>query len=308
MVKLFQIFFLLFLSPVSSFSATPLQSNFIIAKVNNKVITNLELLDRYRFVLAVSKINIKSEEDKKLLLDQILDKMVDEELIRQESQNLKLEVSENEMRDAIEIMALQQKKNATQFKLFFVKNNLSFDNYLKQVESELLWSKIISETLRSKVKVTDVEVKEFFEQQKFNTNVKKLHIAEILISQSPTAEKLAQKLVLELRKGADFKNIVKQFSQSISAENDGEIGWVLHNDIDAKIFEAISKLGKGDYSDPILLSDGYHIFKLLDLRIENKIADPDLAAARNAIFVRKLQTVAKGYLMDLRKRSFVEKI
>jgi peptidyl-prolyl cis-trans isomerase SurA len=307
MVRLLQIFFLLFLFSHSSFAA-PLQSNFIVAKVNNKVITNLELLDRYHFVLVVSKISIKSEEDKKLLFDQILDKMVDEELIRQESQNLKLEVSENEMRDAIEIMALQQKKNATQFKLFFIKNNLSFDNYLKQVESELLWSKIISETLRSKVKITDVEVKEFFEQQKFNTNVKKLHIAEILISQSLTAEKLAQKLVLELRKGADFKNIVKQFSQSISAENDGELGWVLHNDIDAKIFEAISKLGKGDYSDPILLSDGYHIFKLLDLRIENKIADPDLAAARNAIFVRKLQTVAKGYLMDLRKKSFVEKV
>jgi len=290
--------------------SAPSQDNYIIAKINNKAITNSEVVDRYRFVISVSKISIKEEDEKKLLIAQIIDKMIDEELIRQEAAKLKFEVTADEVRDSIDVVALQQKKNATQFKLFFINNNLSFDNYLKQVESEILWSKIISEVMRSKVKVTEVEVKEFFEQHKYNTDVKKFFVAEVLISPagnvSENIAQLANKLAVELKQGADFKNIVRQFSNSITSENNGEIGWVSQSEIDAKIYVAISKLGKGEYSNPVLLADGYHIFKLLDFKTESKIADQDLNAARNAIFSRKLQSVAKGYLMDLRKKAFVE--
>lgn len=296
---------IIFLTSTSVFAAsTP--DNFIVAKINSKAITNSELFDRYRFVLNASKITIRAPQDKKILLSQILDKMVDEELIRQEAGKLKIEVTPPEMRDAIDIMAAQQKKNATQFKIFFIKNNLSFDNYMKQVESDILWSKIISEVMRSRVKVTEVEIKEFFEQRKFNTNVKKYFVSEILISPSENALQLANKLVAELKQGADFKNIVRQFSGSITSEHDGEIGWVTQADIDPKIFIAISKLGKGGYTDPMLLSDGYHIFKLLDAKTETKVADHDMEAARNVIYSRKLQSIAKGYLMDLRKKAFVE--
>ncbi len=282
------------------------QENFIIAKVNNKAITNAELFDRYRFVMAASKMKIASDQDKKLLLAQILDKMIDEELIRQESSSLKLEVSPEEMREAIDIVAAQQKKNATQFKIFFNNNGLSFDNYLKQMESEILWSKIISEILRSRVKVTDVEVREFFEQRKFNTDVKKFFLAEVLISTSENSEKFAVKILEELKKGADFKNIVRQFSASVTAENNGEIGWVSQADVDPKIYLAISKLQKGEYSNLVNLSDGHRIFKLLDVKVETHINDHDMNVARNTIFSNKLQTVAKGYSMDLRKKSFVE--
>lgn len=298
---------IIFFTSFSAFAANVSSpDNFIVAKINSKAITNSELIDRYRFVLSAAKMSKISPQDKEILLSQILDKMVDEELIRQEATKLKMEITPSEMRDAIDIVAAQQKKNATQFKIFFINNNLSFDNYLKQVESEIFWSKIISEVMRSKVKVTEVEVKEFFEQRKFNTSVKKYLVSEILISQSETALQMASKLTSELRQGADFKNIVKQFSGSITSENDGEIGWVTQADIDAKIYAAISKLGKGGYSDPVLLSDGYHIFKLLDSKSETKVADQDMEAARNIIFSRKLQSISKGYLMDLRKKAFVE--
>ncbi len=291
---------------IQSHSIAANQSDFILAKINNKAITNSEAIDRYRFVISASKISINSPQDKKILLDQVIDKMIDEELIRQEGSSLKLEASPEEVRDFIDIVATQQKKNATQFKIFFINNSLSFDNYLRQAEAEILWSKIMSDVLRSKVKVAEVEVREFFEQHKFNTDVKKFFVAEILIPQSKNSLQLASKLVFELRQGADFKNIVRQFSGSITAENNGEIGWVSQADIDQKIYAAISGLKNGEYSDLVSLSDGHHIFKLLDIKTENSITDHDLNAARNMIFGKKLQSLAKGYLMDLRKKAFVE--
>jgi len=293
------------------FTKPSFANSFVVAKINSKVITDLELTDRYKFVLLSSQIKGLSDQDKKSLLNQIIDKMVDEELIRQESDSLKIAVTNDEIQDAIELVALRQKKNAVQFKLSLIQNGVFFENYAKQIESELLWSKIISEVLRSKVKITESETKEFFEQQKFDINVKKLFIAEIFIPKdedsSNHAAGISRKLVSELRNGADFRNIVKQFSRdSLSAENHGEIGWVSQKDIDKKIYEEVSKLKNGEYSDPILLTDGYYIFKLIESKVETKIEDQDLNVARNNIFMRKLQNLAKGYLMDLRKRAFVE--
>lgn len=311
--KLIVFFLSLLISIKTSFAAYK-ESNFVVSRINNKVITNLDLEDRYRFVKAFPQIKDISFEDQKNLVSQIVDKMIDEELIRQEAENLKITVTDDEIADAIELAALNQKQNAVQFKISLIKQGISFENYAKQVESELLWSKIIMEVLRSKVSITEVETTEFFEQQKLNINIKKLNIAEIFIPKSTTkndtqdsANLLAKKLVLELRKGANFKNMVKQFSRdSLSIEHDGEIGWVSNGDIDPKIYQEISKLKKGQYSDPIFLSDGYYIFKIIDTKIETKIADQDLNAARNNIFMRKLQTLAKGYLMDLRKKAFIE--
>jgi peptidyl-prolyl cis-trans isomerase SurA len=285
--------------------------NFITAKINNKAITNAELEDRYNFVVNLSKISVKTAQDKKLLLSQIKVKMIDEELIRQDATNSKLEVTADEMRDAIETVALQQKKNATQFRLFFMNNDLSFDNYVKQLESEILWSKIVSEVLRSRVKVSESEVREFFEQQKVSTNIKKYLIAEVFIPASgqknlDAAAQLTNKLVTELRQGANFKNIVEQFSSSVTGDTSGELGWVSQADVDPKIYAVILRMEKGSYSDSVLLADGFHIFKVLDIKSENTVAERDLDTARNAIFSRKLQSVAKGHLMDLRKRAFIE--
>jgi peptidyl-prolyl cis-trans isomerase SurA len=298
------------LSYLIFFSLISISSNaqeIVVAKVNNKIITSFEVEDRYKFVLAASGIKIKNSEDNKILRNQIIDKMIDEELIRQESEKLKLSVSSEELRDAIEIVALQRKENPTQFKIFFVKRGLSFENYLKQLETEILWSKITNEVLRSKVKITDVEVNEFFEQYQLNSDVRKFLLAELVIAPLENSEKLANKLSDELRAGADFKAIIKQFSSAISSENNGEIGWVSQGEINKKIYEAIFKLRKGAYSNPVLLDDGYHIFKLLDAKVETNISDQDLNAAKNKIFNLKLQNLAKGYMMELHKRSFIER-
>ena len=156
--------------------------------------------------------------------------------------------------------------------------------------------------MRSKVKVSDTELKEFFEQSKLSSDVRKFLLAEIVISQSTNSAKFAEKLTEELRRGADFKALAEQFSSGVEQE----IGWVSQADIDEKIYTAIAKLGKGGYSDPVKLNDGYHIFKVVDSKSGQKIAEQDLGAAKNIIFSRKLQTLAKGHLMDLRKKAFIE--
>lgn len=300
MNKIAFIFTLLF--SLNSFAA----QNYIVAKVNDTAITRQELLDRFRVIVKIAGINIRSKSDRKIFLSQSLEKMIDNEIVRQEGKKLEISVSSAELDETLDLVALQQKQSRKQIKNYFKRNGISFDSYVKQVESEILWSKIVSGVIRPRVKVTEVEVRELFEQKKLNTSTKKFFISEVVIPKGKNAKLLSQKLVSELKGGASFRNIVKQFSSSISSENDGEIGWVAQGDIDKNVYNAISKLKKGEYSKAINLPDGYHIFKVLDVKIDQIIPSKEMKVAKDIIFERKLRSAAKGYLMKLRRNAFIE--
>lgn len=282
--------------------------DYIIAKVNNKAITKLELDDRYGFVLFSSKIKVRNALDKKLLMAQILDKMVDEELIRQEAQRIGINVSQNEVNSAANIIASRQKITVKKLKATLANKGLSFASFLSQVKSEILWSKITSNILKPRVKVSEVEIREFFEQQNMVKDATKYHIAEILIlSTQKKSQQFAQKIFLELKEGADFEKLSDQFSSSVFKSSGGEIGWVFKSDIDNRIYQNIAKLRKGSYSKPLKLDDGYHIFKLIDSRLETDIfSKENIDMVKKAILARKLQTLSKSYLLDLRKKSYIE--
>lgn len=290
-----------------NFTCLSAKEVYLVAKINNKAVTNLELHDRYNFVLLASKVKISSENDKTLLLRQILDKIIDEELISQDATSFKIDVDQKEIDKTIEILAEKQGQNISQFKEFFQKNNLSYKNYLNQIKSEILWSKIISNIIKPRVKVADFEVREFFEQKNVNIEYKKYNISEIVILNNKDFSKtFAEKILSDLKNGADFKSFVKQFSSGFSMESDGKIGWVYKSDIDARIYNEISKLKVGEYSNVILLDDGFHIFKLNEVKSEIKISEQESDIAKNAIFLRELQNQAKGYLIELRRKAFIE--
>jgi len=282
------------------------ETGFVVAKVNNHILTFNDLQDRYNFVISESKIKINSRDEKNLLLNQIIDKMIDEELIRQEGEKLHINLTDPEIDGVIESLAARQKKSMTSFKQNFVSKKLSFGAYRNQIKADLVWSQIISNSVKSRIKITDSEIKEFLEQQKLNTDITKFLIAEIFIPQEKDAKFLATKLAAELKQGANFKTIVKQFSRSPTSEASGELGWVSRADVDVKIYDAISGLEKNGYSDPVFLGDGYYIFKLLDQKSVTELKENDAAEARKKIFTRELETESKSYLIDLHKNSFIE--
>jgi parvulin-like peptidyl-prolyl isomerase len=127
-----------------------------------------------------------------------------------------------------------------------------------------------------------------------------------VLFRSKITKEFVEKIFNDLNQGADFLELVRQFSNSSSALNNGLIGWVSQGDIDARIYSAIANLNKNNYSKPIILADGYHIFKLLDAKVEKNIDDNQSNIISKIITKNKLDNLAKGYLIDLRKKSFVE--
>ena len=299
--------------PIKAFSAS--ESEILaVAKVNNQIITNIDLMDRYKFAIATSKIKVNSKQEANLLRNQLLQKMIDEKLIIEEAKNYEISASDEEAKDEIIKIAHDQGKNIEQLKSFFIKNDASYQNYLEQIKSQILWAKIVNEVIAPKLKAGESEIKEAMELRKISPDVTQLLLAEIYIpfdyevnKESIDAKILARKLADELKSGKNFKSIVKQFSRSPSLENYGEIGWFGKNDLDPKIYQAVAKIKIGEVSDPVLLNNGYYLFKILDKRIvNNNLSDQDIKVIKADILSQKLQIAIRSFVIDLRKKSFVE--
>ena len=131
----------------------------------------------------------------------------------------------------------------------------------------------------------DAEVKAYYDANKAKlTTAPQYHLAQIVIAIPANATKTlldgAQGRVNDLRKRlhlgeVDFATLAREVSdQKESGGRGGDIGWVEESKLPATIRTQVTHLDVNNVSDPILLDDGWHFVKLLDVR-EPRIASLD---------------------------------
>jgi peptidyl-prolyl cis-trans isomerase SurA len=82
------------------------------------------------------------------------------------------------------------------------------------------------------------------------------------ISVRASAEQIAQ----QTRQGAPFQTVAGQFSQSPSAADGGDIGWVIQGQLAEELDRALLELKPGQIAGPIRAEGGYYVLQLRDRR------------------------------------------
>jgi parvulin-like peptidyl-prolyl isomerase len=121
---------------------------------------------------------------------------------------------------------------------------------------------------------TEAQVKEAYDVNRAKFVIpKSFRLAQIYINTATGPENATAKAKLATiqkqlaAKGADFEVIAKSSSDDpASAAQGGEIGWLTEDQIQPEIRLKLPKLTLNKISDPILLKDGWHILKVLDIR------------------------------------------
>lgn len=85
---------------------------------------------------------------------------------------------------------------------------------------------------------------------------------------------LAVRLVTQIRGGADFGAVARQFSKSATAAIGGDIGWVQEGQVESSIIQILEVLEEGELSDPIQTEDGFLIYRL-DAKRQNTAPGKD---------------------------------
>ncbi len=278
--------------------------------INQNHITRSEINQRWQFFFNNSKIiNQKNIKNITIWQEKLLEKLIEESLILENAQKLKLEVSPDELNDYLVQIAGKQQKTLIQWQNFLQKNNLDFSYYVKQVKAEILWLKIIEQKIKPKIQISNLEINEIAEQD--NSNVLEPHflIAEIVINNNnKNTEKFIYNMYQQLLMGTNFNILVNQFSISESAKNNGLIGWFTKQDLNKKVYQAIANLSINGYSLPVQIENNWYIFKVINKKHQNNLDENTKNKLEHLIFQQKLNNFSKSYLQDLKNHSVIEMV
>jgi parvulin-like peptidyl-prolyl isomerase len=180
-----------------------------------------------------------------------------------------------------------------------IKRNLIIREYIKSIDD--------------KIKVTDKEVKEFYEKNpdafKQEAQVRAAHIlVQIKNSTDEEAKKKINDIYEKLKKGEAFDKLAKEYSDCPSKEHGGDLGYFKRN---GQMVEEFSKVAfetpVGQYSKPFKTQFGYHIVKVLDKKPERKFTlDESKEKIRKMLKDRKLKENLDKKLKELKEKSKIE--
>ncbi|HCM64312.1 MAG TPA: peptidylprolyl isomerase SurA [Morganella sp. (in: Bacteria)] len=142
------------------------------------------------------------------------------------------------------------------------------------------------------------------------TEVKARHI---LIKPSPImtdeqARSKLQQITNDVKSGkTSFEDAAKQFSEDPgSALRGGELGWSMPDVYDPAFRDALMKLKKGDLSQPVRSSFGWHLIQLEDTRNVDKTEAAQKDRAYRMLFNRKFSEELQSWMQEQRAGAYVE--
>lgn len=137
---------------------------------------------------------------------------------------------------------------------------------------------------------------------------KQYHLSQIYIACAKGADKDTEakaqskldSVVKELKSG-DFASVAKSSSDdAASAQRGGDLGFLAESQIQPEIKTAAAALGKGSVSDPIRLSDGWHVIKVLEVKEPYTATfDEVKGSLTRELRAQKAQVLGKAYLAKL---------
>ena len=259
--KLLLVLIILLLGFKNSFA----EQNKIIIKVNNEIITSLDILNEINY-LKILNPNIQNLDNKKLF------EISKNSLIREKIKKInllkllgKIYIDEKYLEETIKNIYTQKNiKSLKDYKIYLKNNNLNYRYIENKITIESLWNKMIFQKFNSKVKINEYQIK----KEILNNPDEKLLLSEILIAKSK--ENLMKLKFDQIQKDIQkegFSNAALLHSISESSSNGGKIGWIDKNSLNKSLKNKISKLKVGEFTDPMLTPSGYLIIKLESKKI-----------------------------------------
>ena len=274
----------------------------IAAVVNEDVISAYDLLNRIRLVMLTSRLP-NTPEIQRRLSSQVLRNLIDERLQLQEAKRLKIEITDEEVDGLLVKLNQQNRMEPGTIERMLARGGIDANILRAKLRAENAWNKVIRQQLRRLISIGSEEVDEELERLKSVQNQPRQQISEIFLAidneeNEGRVLELANRLYNQVRSGARFTALAREFSQSSSAAVGGDMGWVSKGQLDPELEESIAGLQKGEIAKPVRTLAGVHILKLV-----NRVNPQSIARRKTTVdLAQVVLPVPKGATEDdLRK-------
>ena len=293
--------------------------NRVAATVNGEVVTQQELEQRageeWRKASAAPP---GPERDRALasLLRRSFDMVLAEKLFHAQAVVLQIEVGEEEVTAAIEDI---KKRNNADDKLLdqmLAEQGMSRASFREQIRGQLESYRVLSAKVRSKVKLSDEDVKNYYQKHPGEfMGEQELHVRHILLplAEGAAADEVSrvqaagEEVLQRLAGGEPFAAVAKAVSQGPGASDGGDLGWLRRGTMQRSLEEVVFALKDGEVSKLVRAGPGLHLFKVEERRTGGgKSFDQAKDEIRDRLSMEQTQAYREQFLGELKRDAVID--
>jgi len=276
----------------------------IIHSIQNEIITNIDIKNEFKYLLALNG-SLKELDEEKIL------SISNESAIREKIKKIEIlknfkEIKLNEDYSELLLKNIYSRlnlKSINEFEKYLKNYDLKISDIKTKITIDALWNEVIIKKYGSKVTIDETAIKkEILKNSKIQS--KEYQLSEIIFEVATKDEiKKKYKEIVESINEIGFENSAVMYSFSESAKIGGDIGWINENSLNDRIRKNINILQVGEFTKPIILSNGILIIKLINTKNSETTIDTEneLKKAINYERNRQLNQYSKIYYNKIKK-------
>lgn len=298
-------------------AAGPRTIDRVAAVVNDEMIPVSEVWERAAPELgALEAEGQATPERRRAAARHALDELIADRLLHAEERAAGVEITDAEVDYAIDDVRRQNGMDNATFERALASKGQTLSGFKEKMRRDLAAMKLIGMKVRSKIKVSDEDVRaEYARQTKVDEADFEVHARHIVIQVAKDAtaavEQDAQARALALAKraqaGEDFVELAKKHSEGPSKADGGDVGFFRRGEMVAAFDKVAFTLAPGKVSDPVRSPFGWHVIQVVERRAAKpKDFDQVKDELRERLWRVQMQRHTEQYVADLRKQAVVD--
>ena len=254
-------------------ASTPNMADYIIAVVNQELVTNGELQTRLARIRDDASRNKQQLPPAAELRKQVFEALIDERVQVTNAREVGPKIDEAELDRAVNNVAIQNQLTMPQLRARLQQQGLAYSTFRNNVKDQLLVERVREREVNQRIRITDADIDALIEQRRAASgNAVQLNIAQVLVTVPEGAgpELLAQRqaraeaALARVKGGEDFVAVAREVSEDGNKAQGGVIGLRPADRLPDVFVETVKTLRPGEVSPALLRTGaGFHVLKLL---------------------------------------------
>ena len=311
MIKNKKLIILVFLSIFLSFKLFAITNIFVVYKVENEIITNIDIENESRYLVALNNQlnNLSEEKILEIAKDSILKETIKKiELLKY----FELDQTNPFLETVIKDFYLKLKmNNKSEFQDYLSNYNLLIEDVKRKIEVETTWNQMVYNKYKNQININEKKLKQKIKKRKISQKKKLYSLTEITFEKEQE-QSLSDKIkkIDESIKEIGFKNTANIYSMSDSSKFGGNIGWVEEKNLSDKLSKELKKLKIGEHTQPLLIGSNYLILKIEDIKNEKIQIDAKKELEKMILFEkeRQLKQFSKIYFNKVKINTDISEL
>ncbi|MBI1749062.1 MAG: peptidyl-prolyl cis-trans isomerase [Acidobacteria bacterium] len=292
----------------------------IIARVNNEIVTMTDLRRARESMrqdiqeecrnCSPAQINAQvAEREKHVLRD-----LIDQSLLVQRGKDMGLNVETEVVKRMDDIRMRNNLPSMEELQKKVEESGMNWEDFRNNIRHNLLTQEVIRREVGSRIIIDKDEVKKYYsEHQDEFHRPEMVYLSEIFVTTAdkpaaelPALEEKAKKLLDRVKKGEDFDELAKRYSDGDTAKQGGDLGGFKRGQLSPELEDTVFKMKAKELSGVIRTKTGFLVLRV-DQRYEAGLQPVEKVEGEimNRLYYEKMQPGMRTFLTKLREESYV---